>query len=125
MVNRINLNTSKLLLYLFIGWGAALIGLFLATVVGSILMNAGASDWVWKLGQGLIFTIIILLIMFWMQQKLAINIWQFIRLSAFKKGVPLFMIGFLIPLLLVSLGVVIAHSMGLITMKGFNFSVNV
>lgn len=124
MRQTLNINRSKWLLYLFIGWGAAVLGLFIAIGVATLLINLNTPDWVWQFTQAIIFTCLVLLVMFWLQKKMSINIWEFIRLTSFKNGFYQLLIGMFIPVLLVGLGVIIGHLLGLITFQGFNFSIN-
>lgn len=112
------ISLSTWFLYLFIGWGAAVLGLFFSTVAGHLLIQAGTSDPLWQLTQGVVFTTLMIVVMIFLQRKMNVNIWEFIRLSSFKKGIPFFFLGASIPIVLVIVGIVIAQLDGLI-FKGF------
>lgn len=120
-----NLSISKWFLYLFVGWGLAVIGLFLAIVASTLLINLGTPEWIWNFTQAIVFTSIVVLVMFFLQRKMEINIWSFIRLTSFKKGFLFLMLGISVPILLVVLGAIIGHSIGLITIQGVNFSAKI
>src|SRR5690625_1436444 len=68
------------------------------------------------------FTVIVLFSMIYLQGKMNINIWSFIRLSPFNNGSFYLLLGLMIPVSLVTVGAIIAHFLGIITVKGFNLS---
>lgn len=118
------INLLKWLKFVFIGWGSAVLSLFLAVLMGTLLINVGAPDWLWKLVQGLIFSGLIIIVMLFMQKRMNKNIWSFIRLTPLKTGLPNFALGILIPVVLVTVGVLIGHSLGWITFQGFHVSID-
>lgn len=114
--------TSRWLFFLFIGWFLPVIGLFIAISIAKFLIHIEASYWLWQFAQGIIFTCAVFLTMIYLQGKMNINIWSFIRLSPFKNASFYLLLGLMIPVSLVTVGAIIAHYLGIITVRGFNLS---
>lgn len=111
-------------LLLLIGWIFSVIGLFLAISMAKILVHIGAPEWIWQCTQAIIFTTVILFLLMYLQKKMQIDIWSFIRLQSFKQNYLYFLLGLMIPIFLVAIGAIIAHFSGLITIQGLHFSTN-
>lgn len=118
------ISISKWVFYLLIGWSSSIVALFLATGAGSLLIHTEAPEWLWKFIQGVIFTLIMVIVMMYLQRKMGINIWSFIRLTPFKKGILYLFLGASIPVLLIVAGIFIGHLLGWITVRAFHFSSN-
>lgn len=110
---------SKGLTVVFLGWASMVIGLFTATLIGQQIEQAGGPIWVSQITRGLVVSIIVVSLVFWIQRRYRIQL-RLIPLS--RAGMFHLVGGAVLPLLLVVCGFIAASQLKWIDIVEWHFS---
>lgn len=111
---------SKGLTVVFLGWVSMVIGLFAATLIGQQVEQAGGPIWASAITRGVVVSSIVVLVVFWIRGRYRIQLRQILPLS--RVGLLHLLGGAVLPILLVVCGFIIASQLGWIDIVEWHLS---
>lgn len=110
---------SKGLTVVFLGWVSMVIGLFMATLIGQQVEQAGSPIWVSQITRGVVVSSIVVPVVFWIRKRYRIRL----RLIPFSRVSVFHLLGgAALPILLVVCGFITASQLNWIDIVEWHFS---